>query len=174
MINHLVALCIARYLWLLSDDALLHAVVLLQHMGCWEEVYRPFTCICGRKITSGKSLIIVTSKWYISCLEYKPKKKYQVQCTAYFKQKYGDSSSGWTNTSSMEREKVLFICLLFLFLSCVGAIWIYRWCIYKTIYARLPVLVEVNSDMPIYGCFWTLLLFDYDFPKERIRMIRDR
>ena len=62
MINHLFALCTARYLWLLSDDALLHAVVLLQYMGCWEEVYRPFTCICGRKITSGKSLIIVTSK----------------------------------------------------------------------------------------------------------------
>ena len=62
MINQLVGLGIARYLWLLSDGALLHGVVLLQHMGCWEEVYRPSTCICGRKITSGKSLIIITSK----------------------------------------------------------------------------------------------------------------
>ena len=134
----------------------------------------PLYLYLREKDNIGEKSEIVTSKWYISCLEYKPKKKYQVQCTAYFKQKYGDSSSGWTNTSSMGREKVLFICLLFLFLSCVGAIWIYRWCIYKTIYARLPVLVEVYSDMPIYGCFWTLLLFDYDFPKERIRMIRDR
>ena len=33
MINHLVALCIARYLWLLSDDALLHAVVLFATYG---------------------------------------------------------------------------------------------------------------------------------------------
>ena len=46
----------AWFLWLLSNGALLHGVFLLQHTVDWEDVERPSTCICGRKITTGKSL----------------------------------------------------------------------------------------------------------------------